>query len=161
MSPSPRPELVTDGYHVRRRPRWAELATTADHKELGQILICGALGFLFIAAVELVLMRLQLLVPENTFLSPVGFNRMLSMYGATSIFLFALPFALGFFYYVAPLQVGARGTALPRLGQTGVALTSVSTSTPPSPSTNSPSLSSGASSSCPASSPSSRSRYNR
>jgi heme/copper-type cytochrome/quinol oxidase subunit 1 len=122
MSPSPHPELVTDGYHVRRRPRWAELATTADHKELGQILICGALGFLFIAAVELVLMRLQLLVPENSFLSPVGFNRMLSMYGATSLFLFALPFALGFFYYVAPLQVGARGTALPRLGQTGVAL---------------------------------------
>jgi heme/copper-type cytochrome/quinol oxidase subunit 1 len=122
MSPSPHPEVVTDGYRVRRRQRWAELATTADHKELGQILICGALGFLFIAAVELVLMRLQLLVPENSFLSPVGFNRMLSMYGATSLFLFALPFALGFFYYVAPLQVGARGTALPRLGQTGVAL---------------------------------------
>jgi cytochrome c oxidase subunit 1 len=122
MSPSPRPELVADGYHDSRRPRWAELATSADHTDVGRILICGALGFLFIAAVELVLMRLQLLVPENTFLTPVGFNRMLSMYGATSIFLFALPFALGFFYYVAPLQIGARGTALPRLGQTGVAL---------------------------------------
>jgi heme/copper-type cytochrome/quinol oxidase subunit 1 len=121
MSPSPHPELVAEGY-VKRRPRWAELATTADHKELGQILICGALGFLFVAAVELLLMRLQLLVPENTFLSPVGFNRMLSLYGATSIFLFAVPFALGFFYYVAPLQIGARGTALPRLGQIGVAL---------------------------------------
>jgi cytochrome c oxidase subunit 1 len=121
MSPTVHPELVADGYQVSRRPRWAELATTADHKGLGQILICGALGFLFIAAVELVLMRLQLLVPENTFLSPVGFNRMLSLYGATSVFLFALPFALGFFYYAAPLQVGARGTALPRLGQVGVA----------------------------------------
>jgi heme/copper-type cytochrome/quinol oxidase subunit 1 len=122
MSPGPRPELVADGYHADRRPRWAQLATSADHKDVGRILICGALGFLFIAAVELVLMRLQLLIPENTFLSPVGFNRMLSMYGATSIFLFALPFALGLFYYVAPLQIGARGTALPRLGQTGVAL---------------------------------------
>ncbi|HEV2857591.1 MAG TPA: cbb3-type cytochrome c oxidase subunit I [Solirubrobacterales bacterium] len=121
MSPSPRPELIAEGYPASR-PRWAELATTADHKELGQILICSALGFLFIAAVELLLMRLQLLVPENTFLSPVGFNRMLSLYGATSIFLFAIPFALGFFYYVAPLQIGARGTALPRLGQVGVAL---------------------------------------
>jgi cytochrome c oxidase subunit 1 len=122
MSPSPRPELVADGYRVSRRPRWTKLATSADHKEVGQILICGALGFLFIAAVELLLMRLQLLVPENTFLTPVGFNRMLSLYGATSIFLFAIPFALGFFYYVAPLQIGARGTALPRLGQTGAAL---------------------------------------
>jgi heme/copper-type cytochrome/quinol oxidase subunit 1 len=122
MSPSRPPELVAEGYQSARRPRWAELATTADHKELGQILICGALGFLFVAAVELVLMRLQLLVPENTFLSPVGFNRMLSLYGATSLFLFAVPFALGFFYFVAPLQIGARGTALPRLGQVGVAL---------------------------------------
>jgi heme/copper-type cytochrome/quinol oxidase subunit 1 len=122
MSTSPRPELVAEGYQSSRRPRWAELATSADHKEIGQILICGALGFLFIAAVELVLMRLQLLVPENTFLSPVAFNRMLSLYGATSVFLFAIPLVLGFFYYVAPLQVGARGTALPRLGQTGLAL---------------------------------------
>ena len=121
MSPSPRPELVADGYSPKR-PRWAQLATSADHKEIGQILICGALGLLFIALVELVLMRIQLLVPENTFLSPVAFNRMLSLYGATAIFLFALPLTIGLFYYVTPLQIGARGTALPRLGQTGLAL---------------------------------------
>jgi heme/copper-type cytochrome/quinol oxidase subunit 1 len=121
MSPSERPELVADGY-AASRPRWAQLATSADHKDIGQILICGALGFLFIALVELVLMRIQLLVPENTFLSPVAFNRMLSLYGASAIFLFALPLAIGLFYYVAPLQIGARGTALPRLGQVGVAL---------------------------------------
>jgi heme/copper-type cytochrome/quinol oxidase subunit 1 len=118
----PRPELVVDGFPARRRPRWIELATSADHKDVGRILITGALGFLFIALVELLLMRLQLAIPENTFLTPVGFNRMLSMYGATAVFLFAIPLALGLFYYVAPLQVGARGTALPRLGQTGMAM---------------------------------------
>ncbi|HWO84068.1 MAG TPA: cbb3-type cytochrome c oxidase subunit I [Solirubrobacterales bacterium] len=121
MSPSPRPELVADGYSAAR-PRWAQLATSADHKDVGQILLTGALGFLFIALVELVLMRIQLLVPENTFLSPVGFNRMLSLYGASAIFFFALPLVFGLFYYVAPLQIGARGTALPRLGQVGLAL---------------------------------------
>jgi cytochrome c oxidase subunit 1 len=121
MSPSPRPELVADGYSTAR-PRWAHLATSADHKDIGQILITGALGFLFIALVELVLMRIQLLVPENTFLSPVAFNRMLSLYGASAVFLFALPLVFGLFYYVAPLQIGARGTALPRLGQVGLAL---------------------------------------
>lgn len=121
MSPSPRPELVADGYSAKR-PRWAQLATSADHKDIGQILICGALGFLFLALIELVLMRIQLLVPENTFLSPVAFNRMLSLYGASAIFLFALPLVIGLFYYVTPLQIGARGTALPRLGQTGLAL---------------------------------------
>ena len=44
-------------------------------------------------------MRLQLAIPENTFLTPVTFNRMLSLYGATAIFLFAIPLALGLFYY--------------------------------------------------------------
>ncbi len=122
MSETPRPELVVDGFPGKPRPRWIELATSADHKDIGRILICGSLGFLFLAAVELLLMRLQLAVPENSFLSPVGFNRMLSTYGATAIFFFAIPLVLGFFYYVAPLQVGARGTALPRLGQLGMAL---------------------------------------
>jgi heme/copper-type cytochrome/quinol oxidase subunit 1 len=116
---SKRPEVVVDGF-PRRRARWVEIATSANHKDVGRFLITAALGFLFIALIELVLMRLQLLIPENTFLSPVTFNRMLSLYGATAIFLFAIPLAIGFFYYVAPLQIGARGTALPRLGQIGL-----------------------------------------
>jgi heme/copper-type cytochrome/quinol oxidase subunit 1 len=113
-----RPELA--GGPSRRRPRWVELATSADHKELGGILIVASLGFLLLALVELLLMRLQLAVPQNTFLNPVTFNRMLSLYGATALFLFAIPLALGFFLYVVPLQIGARGTALPRLSQLGV-----------------------------------------
>ncbi len=122
MSETPRPELVVEGFPGRPRPRWVELVTSADHKDIGRILIGGALGFLFLAALEMLLMRLQLAIPENSFLSPVAFNRMLSTYGATAVFFFALPLALGFFYYVAPLQIGARGTALPRLGQLGVTL---------------------------------------
>jgi cytochrome c oxidase subunit I len=113
------PEAVVDGF-PRRRPRWIEIATSADHKDVGRVMIVAALGFLFIAVVELLLMRLQLAVPDNSLLTPVTFNRMLSLYGATAIFLFAIPLALGFFCYVAPLQVGARGTALPRLGQLGL-----------------------------------------
>jgi heme/copper-type cytochrome/quinol oxidase subunit 1 len=118
-APRRQPELVIDGYPPRR-PRWVEIATSANHKDVGCILIVAALGFLFIALVELLLMRLQLLIPENTFLDPVTFNRILSLYGATAIFLFALPLSLGLFYYLTPLQIGARGTALPRLGQVGM-----------------------------------------
>jgi cytochrome c oxidase subunit 1 len=118
-APAPRPELVIDGFSPRR-PRWVQIATSADHKDVGRILISASLGFLFIALVELLLMRLQLAVPENTFLTPVTFNRVLSLYGATAIFLFAIPLALGLFYYVTPLQIGARGTALPRVGQLGL-----------------------------------------
>jgi heme/copper-type cytochrome/quinol oxidase subunit 1 len=115
----PSAEVLVDGY-PQRRPRWIELATSADHKDVGRVMIGAALGFLFIAVVELLLMRLQLAVPENTLLTPVAFNRMLSLYGATAISLFAIPLALGLFYYLVPLQIGARGTALPRLGQLGL-----------------------------------------
>jgi heme/copper-type cytochrome/quinol oxidase subunit 1 len=116
---SARPEVVVDGF-PRRRPRWIEIVTSADHKDVARVMIVAAFGFLFIAVVELLLMRLQLAIPENSLLTPVTFNRMLSLYGATAIFLFAIPLALGFFYYLAPLQIGARGTALPRLGQLGL-----------------------------------------
>jgi cytochrome c oxidase subunit 1 len=113
------PELVADGF-VKRRPRWVEIATSADHKDIGRVLITSALGFLFIALIELLLMRLQLAIPENSFLSPVTFNRMLSLYGTTAIFFFALPLALGLYTYLVPLQIGARRTALPRLSQVGL-----------------------------------------
>ncbi len=125
MTPPPgtiapaRPELVGEGF-PQSRPRWIELATSAEHKDVARILITAALGFLLVALSEFLLMRLQLAIPENTFLSPVTFNRMLSLYGVTAIFLFALPLCLGLFYYVVPLQIGARGTALPRLGQSGL-----------------------------------------
>ena len=121
MSSNPRPELVVDGY-PRRRPRWIELATSGDHKDVGRVLIAAAFGFLFIAVIEILLMRMQLVIPENTFLTPVTFNRILSFYGATAIFLFAIPLSFGLFYYLLPLQIGARGTALPRLGQMGMCL---------------------------------------
>jgi cytochrome c oxidase subunit I len=117
-APQRPPELVVDGF-PRRRPRWVEIATSADHKDVGRMMIVAALGFLSIAVIELLVMRLQLAIPENTFLTPVTFNRMLSLYGTTALFLFAIPLALGLFYYVTPLQIGARGTALPRVGQSG------------------------------------------
>ena len=112
------PEVVIDEF-PKRRTRWTEIATSADHKDVGRILIVSSLGFLFVAAIELLVMRLQLAIPENTFLSPVAFNRMLSMYGATAVFLFAVPLIVGFFHYLVPLQIGARWTALPRVSQLG------------------------------------------
>ena len=116
--PPTRPEVATGD--TPYRPGWARLATSPDHKVISLILISAAFGSAFLAAVELVLVRLQLAVPENAFLTAVQFDRLLSVYGATAIFLFALPLIIGLLYYVTPLQIGSRGTALPRLGQIGL-----------------------------------------
>ncbi len=122
MNEHPRPEIAVDGFPTRKRAGWTQMVSSADHKDVAKILMVGSGGFLFIAALELLLMRLQLAIPENTFMEPYTFNRVLSLYGATSIFFFALPLVIGLFLYIAPLQVGARGTALPRLSQIGGAL---------------------------------------
>jgi cytochrome c oxidase subunit I+III len=122
MSEQRRPEIAVDGYPRPKRAGWMDMASSGDHKDVAKILMVGAGGFLFLAALEFFLMRLQLAIPENTFMEPYTFNRVLSLYGATSIFFFALPLVMGLFLYIAPLQVGARGTALPRLSQIGGAL---------------------------------------
>ena len=64
-----RPELVSAGYPVSR-PRWIELVTSSDHKDIGRMFISGSLGFLLVATAEWLLMRLQLVIPENTMLRP-------------------------------------------------------------------------------------------
>jgi heme/copper-type cytochrome/quinol oxidase subunit 1 len=122
MNEHSQPEVSVDGFPDPNRSGFATMITSADHKDVAKILMVGSGGFLFIAALELFLMRLQLAIPENTFMEPYMFNRVLSLYGATSIFFFALPLVMGIFLYIAPLQVGARGTALPRLSQLGGAL---------------------------------------
>lgn len=117
--PPTRPELSSQG--PKSRPaRWIELATSPDHKVISLLLVSAAFGSIFLAALELLLTRAQLAVPENVFLNAVTFDRLLSVYGTTSVFLIALPLVLGLLYYVVPLQIGARGTALPRLGQIGL-----------------------------------------
>ncbi len=109
-----RPELVTDGV-PSTRPRWLELAMSTDHKDVGRIFIGAALSFLLLGIVAFLLIRLQLIVPENTLIEPVTFNRLLSVGSATLVVLFALPLAFGLFTYLVPLQIGARSLAFPRL----------------------------------------------
>jgi heme/copper-type cytochrome/quinol oxidase subunit 1 len=113
LAPS-RPEVVTSGVPVAR-PGWVERATSVDHKSVGLLYLGTSLTFLALAAVEFVLMRIQLIVPESTIMSPEIFNRVLSAAGVTTMVLFAIPFALGLIGYIVPLQIGARGVALPRL----------------------------------------------
>ncbi|MGI9558023.1 MAG: cbb3-type cytochrome c oxidase subunit I, partial [Solirubrobacterales bacterium] len=109
-----RPEIATDGV-VKRRPAWMELTTNGDHKAVGVLYVAAALAFLALAATLLVLIRVQLLLPDNTLIGPEIFNQLLSAYGATAVVLFAIPLALGLISFIVPLQIGARAMAFPRL----------------------------------------------
>jgi cytochrome c oxidase subunit 1 len=89
--------------------------TTTDHKKIGLMYIGYALLFLVIAGFEAILMRIQLAIPNNHFVSPQVFNQLFTMHGTTMIFFVAMPVVFGFGNYLAPLMIGARDMAFPRL----------------------------------------------
>jgi cytochrome c oxidase subunit I len=110
----PRPQIVA--HEVKPEPRgWTSWFTTVDHKRIGILYIVTAFVFFMVGGTEALLMRLQLGVPENTFLEPATYNSLLTMHGTTMVFLFVVPMMAGFANYFVPLQIGARDMAFPRL----------------------------------------------
>jgi cytochrome c oxidase subunit I len=88
---------------------------TVDHKRIGLLYILTAVVFFFVGGIEALLMRIQLAVPRNTFLSPDAYNQIFTMHGTTMIFLVVMPALIGFANYFLPLMIGARDMAFPRL----------------------------------------------
>jgi cytochrome c oxidase subunit 1 len=95
--------------------RLHEWVVTVDHKKLGILYIVYGIVFLVIGGIEALIMRIQLVVPQNHFVSPQVFNRMFTMHGTTMIFFVVMPLLFGFGTYLIPLMIGARDMAFPRL----------------------------------------------
>ena len=95
------------------------LVVTVDHKKLGLMYIGTALGFLVVAGLMALAIRLQLAVPNNTFLEPDVFNRFFTMHGTAMVFLVGMALVSGFGNYLVPLMIGTRDMAFPRLNAFG------------------------------------------
>ncbi len=89
--------------------------TTVDHKKIGIAYAAVALLFFLVGGVEALLIRLQLMLPENAFIDARFYNQMFTMHGSTMIFLAVMPLSSAFFNFIMPLQIGARDVAFPRL----------------------------------------------
>ncbi|HEY2954250.1 MAG TPA: cytochrome c oxidase subunit I [Candidatus Eisenbacteria bacterium] len=89
--------------------------TTVDHKRIGVLYGTTAFVFFLIGGLEALVMRLQLVRPDNTLVSPDFFNQLFTMHGTTMIFLAVMPLSASFFNFVVPLMIGARDVAFPRL----------------------------------------------
>ncbi len=92
-----------------------EWIVTVDHKKLGLMYIGYGILFLVIGGVEATIMRIQLAIPHNHFVSPQLFNQLFTMHGTTMVFLVGMPLLFGFANYLVPLMIGARDMAFPRL----------------------------------------------
>ncbi len=93
--------------------------TTVDHKKIGILYLFGGLFFFVVGGIEAMLIRLQLLTPNNDLVSAGVFNELITMHGTTMIFLAAMPILFGFMNYIMPLQIGARDVAFPFLNSLG------------------------------------------
>ena len=111
-----RPEVVT-----RKIPAWREgwttAATSADHKVVAKLFMGTSLSFLAVAVLAFALTRVHLIVPDSTIFRPDIFSQMSTTAMTGITVLFGVPFVLGLLGYIVPLQIGARGVALPRLNQ--------------------------------------------
>lgn len=89
--------------------------TTVDHKKIGLMYGICALFFFLVGGFEALLIRIQLAVPNNTFITHQLYNELFTMHATTMIFLAVMPLSTAFFNYMMPLQIGARDVAFPRM----------------------------------------------
>jgi len=86
-----------------------------DHKVIGvQYLVTFVVLFLLAGAFAM-LIRLQLLSPENPVLGEGTYNRVMSLHGIIMIAVAVASVVGGFGNYFVPLMIGARDVAFPRL----------------------------------------------
>lgn len=89
--------------------------STVDHKLIGIMYLCASLFFFVVGFTLALLMRIQLIHPANSFLSPELYNQIFTTHGTNMIFLVLTPMIIGFATYCIPLMIGANEMAFPRL----------------------------------------------
>lgn len=89
--------------------------TTVDCKRIGILYGVSAIVFFVIGGIEALIIRLQLMRPNNNLVTAETYNSLFTMHGTTMIFLAVMPLSVAFFNYLIPLQIGARDVAFPRL----------------------------------------------
>jgi cytochrome c oxidase subunit I len=93
--------------------------TTVDHKKIAKLYLIAGGFFFLLGGIEALIIRIQLAVPDNNFVTAGFFNEIITMHGTTMIFLAAMPLLLGFMNAVMPLQIGARDVAFPFVNALG------------------------------------------
>jgi cytochrome c oxidase subunit I+III len=89
--------------------------TVVNNQPVGKRFILTAFSFFLIGGLMAIMMRIQLAVSNNTFMSPELYNQMFTMHGSVMMFLFVVPFLEGLAVFLLPLMIGARDLAFPRL----------------------------------------------
>lgn len=116
-NPLPRPEgelaALKRAWEV---PKGWRALSAVNNTVIGGFYIATALLFFLLAGILGLLMRLQLAVPGNGFLSQDTYNQIFTMHGTVMMFLFAVPAVEAVGVLLLPQMLAARDLPFPRLG---------------------------------------------
>jgi len=100
-------------------PRGWRYFSAVNNTEVGMWYALAAFGFMLCAGVLALLIRVQLAVPDNEFLSADRFNQFFTMHGSAMMFLFAVPMFEAISILLLPALLGTRDMPFPRLSAFG------------------------------------------
>lgn len=93
--------------------------TTVDHKKIAILYLIAGGFFFLLGGLEALIIRIQLAIPNNDFVTAGFYNEVMTMHGTTMIFLAAMPLLFALMNAVVPLQIGARDVSFPFLNSLG------------------------------------------
>jgi cytochrome c oxidase subunit 1 len=96
-----------------------KMLRTTDPKDIAILYLVTSFAFFMVGGLMALLMRAELAVPGQQFLSNEQYNQLFTMHGTIMLLLYATPILFGFANYIVPLQIGARDMAFPRLNAFG------------------------------------------
>ena len=95
------------------------LVFNTDHKVIGIQYLVMTFAYYLIGGLLAMLIRIQLIRPHNSFISPDVFDELFSSHGTIMIFLWVIPAFTGLANYMLPLMLGAQDMAFPKLNALG------------------------------------------
>ncbi|WP_170984637.1 cytochrome c oxidase subunit I [Rhodoligotrophos defluvii] len=112
----PRPDSeVEDLKRIWATPKGWRIVTAVNNTVIGVFYIGAAFVFFVLAGILALLMRTQLAVGDNDFLSQDLYNQIFTVHGTTMMFLFAVPAVEALGVMLLPQMLAARDLPFPRL----------------------------------------------
>ena len=102
-----------------RSPTGWRAISAVNQTYVGRRFVITGFIYFLIAGVLGLLIRAQLVVPQNDLLSPEAYNQIFTMHGTMMMFLFAVPILEGVAVYLLPPMLGTRDLPFPRLSAFG------------------------------------------
>jgi cytochrome c oxidase subunit I+III len=115
-NPTPRPPgELEELQKIWEPPRGWKMLGAVNNTYIGLFYVGTAMWFFLLAGILALLMRTQLAVPGNDFLSEGTYNQVFTMHGTVMMFLFAVPVVEAIAVFLLPNMQSARDLPFPRL----------------------------------------------